>query len=182
MLDDQAMDSNVSIRGKLRQMEPVDEIVAARIRHLRKQRNITQQSLARALGQSMQQIQKYESGANRISIGRLFALSRAMGVSIHYFLDAISTDADFFEFPDEKNIRDTETLMDIFRRIRDPRMKEAILKFARLAQDYSMGQVTAGREYSRGRQLNTTQLAVFDEAQEFAMRHRELLNDDLSGG
>jgi transcriptional regulator with XRE-family HTH domain len=48
---------------------------------------MTQQQLATAVGIKFQQIQKYESGANRISASRLWDLSRALDVPISYFFD-----------------------------------------------------------------------------------------------
>lgn len=46
---------------------------------------MTQQQLADAIGIRFQQIQKYESGANRISASRLWSIARAMDVPIAFF-------------------------------------------------------------------------------------------------
>lgn len=46
---------------------------------------MTQQQLADAIGIRFQQIQKYESGANRISAARLWSIARAMGVPVSFF-------------------------------------------------------------------------------------------------
>ncbi len=63
---------------------PVDVHVGARVRMRRTLLGMTQMDLADALGMSFQQVQKYESGANRISASRLFALSRVLDVPIEY--------------------------------------------------------------------------------------------------
>ena len=45
----------------------------------------------RLLGLTFQQVQKYEKGVNRVSAGRLFEMSTAMGVPITYFFDGAET-------------------------------------------------------------------------------------------
>ena len=44
--------------------------------------NISQNQLGKDLGVSFQQIQKYESGRNRVSAGRLFDICKALNVSL----------------------------------------------------------------------------------------------------
>lgn len=46
---------------------------------------MTQTALARALGLTFAQIQKYENGTNRLSASRLVAAADALGVSVPYF-------------------------------------------------------------------------------------------------
>ena len=67
----------------------VDDHVGARIRLRRTLLGMTQDQLASALSISYQQIQKYETGANRISAGRLFEIAKCLGVDISYFFDGI---------------------------------------------------------------------------------------------
>ena len=43
---------------------------------------ISQADLAETLGVSFQQIQKYEKGVNRVSAARLFAICKALNVSL----------------------------------------------------------------------------------------------------
>lgn len=64
---------------------PVDIHVGERIRQLRVERGLSQPELAERLGVRYQQFQKYESGANRISAGRLYELARIMGVGLPWF-------------------------------------------------------------------------------------------------
>lgn len=49
---------------------------------------MTQTELAHRLGISFQQVQKYESGTNRVGAGRLFEIARAFGVPIQEFFPA----------------------------------------------------------------------------------------------
>ncbi|MFQ5971088.1 MAG: helix-turn-helix domain-containing protein [Alphaproteobacteria bacterium] len=62
--------------------------MGARVRQLRESRRMPQKELARRLGVSFQQIQKYEKGTNRISASRLWELSGILGVEpAHFFED-----------------------------------------------------------------------------------------------
>jgi transcriptional regulator with XRE-family HTH domain len=68
---------------------PVDVHVGKRIRQRRWLVGMTQQQLAEQVGIKFQQIQKYETGANRVSASRLWDISRALQVSISFFFEGI---------------------------------------------------------------------------------------------
>lgn len=57
----------------------VDVNVGARVRNRRLAIGLTQDKLAKAVGITFQQIQKYEKGVNRIGAGRLQDISRVLG-------------------------------------------------------------------------------------------------------
>ena len=65
-----------------RSPKDVDRLVGENIRRLRIQRNLTLAQTAGELGISHQQLQKYETGANRLSAGTLCAVAAVLGVSI----------------------------------------------------------------------------------------------------
>ena len=71
---------------------PIDLHVGRRLRARRRLLNLTQEKLANACGIRFQQIQKYESGANRISASRLWTLANALDVSVAYFFDGLEGD------------------------------------------------------------------------------------------
>jgi transcriptional regulator with XRE-family HTH domain len=71
---------------------PVDVHVGKRIRHRRWMVGMTQQQLADKVGIKFQQIQKYETGMNRVSASRLWDISEAMGVTIAFFFEGIGTE------------------------------------------------------------------------------------------
>ncbi|MBL0948122.1 MAG: helix-turn-helix domain-containing protein [Brevundimonas sp.] len=62
-----------------REGTPVDIWVGARIAGLRQALGLSQTSLAERVGVSFQQIQKYETGINRISASRLHQIALALG-------------------------------------------------------------------------------------------------------
>ncbi len=66
---------------------PVDIHVGARARLRRTLLGMTQTDLGDALDLAFQQVQKYESGNNRISASRLYDLCRVLDVSIVYLFE-----------------------------------------------------------------------------------------------
>ena len=66
---------------------PIDLHVGQRLRQRRRLLGLTQQKLADAVFIRFQQIQKYESGANRISASRLWALANALDVPVSFFFE-----------------------------------------------------------------------------------------------
>ncbi len=68
---------------------PVDAHVGKRIRHRRWMVGMTQQQLADKVGIKFQQIQKYETGMNRVSASRLWDIADALGVTIGFFFEGI---------------------------------------------------------------------------------------------
>ena len=68
---------------------PVDVYVGKRIRHRRWMNGTTQQQLAEAVGIKFQQIQKYETGMNRVSASRLWDISKVLDVQISFFFEGL---------------------------------------------------------------------------------------------
>jgi len=66
---------------------PIDVHVGARLRARRTLLGLSQTALGEVMGLSFQQLQKYESGSNRISASRLYELSKLLDVEIGYFFD-----------------------------------------------------------------------------------------------
>ncbi|MEM8579294.1 MAG: helix-turn-helix transcriptional regulator [Pseudomonadota bacterium] len=69
----------------------VDEHVGKRIRQRRWLIGMTQQKLAETVGIKFQQIQKYETGANRVSASRLWDIGEAMGVPVSFFFEGLES-------------------------------------------------------------------------------------------
>ena len=72
---------------------PVDAHVGKRIRHRRWMIGMTQQQLADKVGIKFQQIQKYETGMNRVSASRLWDIAAALEVPVSFFFEGLSADA-----------------------------------------------------------------------------------------
>lgn len=67
----------------------VDVHVGKRIRQRRWLVGMTQQKLAERVGIKFQQIQKYETGANRVSASRLWDIADALEVDIAFFFEGL---------------------------------------------------------------------------------------------
>lgn len=65
--------------------EEIDRYVGSRLAGLRRARRATQTQLGNALGVTFQQIQKYESGRNRISPSKLVRAAAFLDVHVVYF-------------------------------------------------------------------------------------------------
>ena len=65
-------------REKLEEPHPVDRHVGRRVQEKRLGLGLTQSALARALGVSFQQVQKYEQGRNRVATSKLVRMADAM--------------------------------------------------------------------------------------------------------
>ena len=72
---------------------PVDVHVGKRIRHRRWLVGMTQPQLAERVGIKFQQIQKYETGANRVSASRLWDIADALDVDISFFFEGLETES-----------------------------------------------------------------------------------------
>jgi transcriptional regulator with XRE-family HTH domain len=68
---------------------PVDIHVGQKLKQIRTLRRLSQTDVSRKLDISFQQIQKYETGSNRISASRLFELSQILDVSPSYFFEGL---------------------------------------------------------------------------------------------
>lgn len=61
----------------------VDKQAGQRLRQLRLQAEMSQEDLATLLNISFQQVQKYEKGANRLSVGRLIEVAKILKTTPH---------------------------------------------------------------------------------------------------
>ena len=80
----------------LEEPHPVDVYVGERVRYFRELRGMSQQQLGKRIGVRFQQVQKYESGANRTSASRLFLICEAFDITLPEF---------FASFYNKKNRR-----------------------------------------------------------------------------
>lgn len=71
---------------------PVDVHVGKRVRHRRWMNGTTQQQLAEAVGIKFQQIQKYETGMNRVSASRLWDIAKVLNVPVSFFFEGLDAE------------------------------------------------------------------------------------------
>lgn len=70
----------------------IDQFIGGKIYSLRLAKGLSRQQLSKVIGVTHQQLQKYEKGANRISVGRLFLIAKALSKDVSYFYEGLETD------------------------------------------------------------------------------------------
>ncbi len=132
-----------SAKKQVSRSGPIDIHVGARVRLRRNLLGLTLQTLAKAVGVTYQQLQKYEWGVNRIGASRLFNLSQVLDVPVSFFFEDLSPAAagagrkrrarGFSEAPaaaidfDVLSNRETIKLIRAYSRITNPRIRKRVL-------------------------------------------------------
>jgi transcriptional regulator with XRE-family HTH domain len=106
--------------------EEVDYHVGRRIRERRTMLGLTQQQVAERIGVTYQQAHKYEKGDNRVAVGRLYLIARALDVEPGYFFEGLGA-----ERPAEPSRRMTIELARDFVALPSRRHQEALCGLAR---------------------------------------------------
>lgn len=129
----------------------LDEYVGKRLKLRRVMLHMSQDELASMIGVTFQQVQKYESGANRVSASRLFIISKVLQVDVGFFfyglekeipqvVDAFSNyfenigdenhvSEESVEFDDPMNNTETLRLVNAYWRLNDAEKRQKILDF-----------------------------------------------------
>lgn len=103
----------------------IDIQLGQTLKQVRKSRKYSQLALAQELGITFQQVQKYETGTNRISASRLIDICRVLGMNVQEFYGLIEPDSDP---PDPLLTAQTAQLTGLFGKISDARLRKAILR------------------------------------------------------
>ena len=72
-------------------IEEIDKFIGNKIYSLRLAKGLSRQQLSKVIGVTHQQLQKYEKGNNRISVGRLVLIAKALDKNISYFYEGLET-------------------------------------------------------------------------------------------
>lgn len=118
--------------GWCRVTHEIDHLVGRRIRQRRWFAGLTQQELAESVGVKFQQIQKYETGANRVSASRLWMIGESLEVPVSYFFadDACTPAPRGQKWQPELPPKDLMLLAKLFSRLSSDQ-KEALLGLAK---------------------------------------------------
>ncbi|WP_318012759.1 helix-turn-helix transcriptional regulator [Mesorhizobium sp. BR1-1-2] len=68
---------------------PADQYVGRQIAAVRVQSDVSQAQLARSIGISFQQLQKYENARNRVSASMLYEIASSLGVPVGRFFEGL---------------------------------------------------------------------------------------------
>ena len=104
----------------------VDDHVGKIIRERRVTMGLTQQDLAEVLEISYQQLQKYETGANRISVGRLYEIAGRLEVDVADFFDGMDPTSERAPMEHGGTARSMINVTRDFSGISDPGIRSAV--------------------------------------------------------
>ena len=124
--------------------DPVDIHVGGRIRTRRLLIGMNQETLAKALGLTFQQVQKYEGGANRVSASRLSQIADILGVPIAYFFSGLeaggAVDAHEAELRERMQRSETIELIRCYYAISDPAVRRRFLDMVKAVAQSPQGE------------------------------------------
>jgi transcriptional regulator with XRE-family HTH domain len=113
---------------------PLDIALGSRIRLRRRELGYSQEQLAREVGITFQQVQKYEHGTNRVSFSRLVEIAQALGCGVTDIvgdLDKPGQDKAFSRHLVSLNEPGATELLDAYASITQPKHRRAILNLAK---------------------------------------------------
>lgn len=121
---------------------PVDVHVGHRLRQRRVAVGLTQDRLAKSVGITFQQVQKYERGTNRIVASRLYELAQVLKIPVEYFFEGLDPaeaatrvdnedDADMVNLPDVMGERETLMLVRAYHRIGDTQVRRRLVELVK---------------------------------------------------
>lgn len=130
--------------------QDIDSHVGKRLRLRRTMMGLSQEAVAKAVGITFQQVQKYEKGANAMNAVRLYEFAQFMHVPVAYFFDGLEQSANngsdqaggFAEEAEkfdhnQKRVSDRESLemMKAFKRIREQVVRKRLSDLVRAIAD-----------------------------------------------
>jgi transcriptional regulator with XRE-family HTH domain len=127
---------------------PVDVHVGQRLRQRRVAVGLTQDRLAKSVGITFQQVQKYERGTNRIVASRLFELAQVLKVSVEYFFDGLDPEThapapapahpgDEVNLPDVMGERETLLLVRAYHKIGDTLVRRRLVELVKSLSEHA---------------------------------------------
>jgi transcriptional regulator with XRE-family HTH domain len=75
-------------------IQKIDDFIGKKIYSLRLAKGLSRQQLAEVIDVTHQQLQKYEKAINRISVGRLVFIAKALDRNIDYFFEGLEEAGD----------------------------------------------------------------------------------------
>ncbi len=109
----------------------IDRHVGRRLREGRLSHGYSQDQLAKALKVTFQQVQKYETGRNRIGAGRLWEIACFLRVSPEYFFKGLGGKTENAPVESDRNTLECSRLLAAVSLHR----KRAIIQFVRAIQE-----------------------------------------------
>jgi len=128
----------------------IDVQIGKKLRLRRTEKGLTQEAIAKAVGVSFQQVQKYEKGANTLNARRLQQFAQTLHTKIGYFFDELDSprSGSIFSESTIPKTKDTDSLgnyppseresleiMKAFKRIKNPLLRKRFADLLRAAAE-----------------------------------------------
>jgi transcriptional regulator with XRE-family HTH domain len=115
---------------------PVDVHVGRRIRMRRVERKMSTATLGTAVGLTFQQIQKYETGVNRMGASRIFEICNVLKIPISFVFEGLPGSTRFENSPpqyfvDLMDLAEGPPLVAAFCKIVDPKLRRNIVRMVK---------------------------------------------------
>jgi transcriptional regulator with XRE-family HTH domain len=110
---------------------------------------MSQEKLGDLLGLTFQQVQKYEKGVNRIGAGRLYEISRILGVPIDFFYEGMTPGQDASGFAESRGAPPVMEFVSsgeglqlslAFMKIKDPKVRKRVLDLVKSLAEEEAGE------------------------------------------
>ncbi len=118
-----------------RSANAIDRKLGARVRARRLEIGMVQEELAARLGVTFQQVQKYESGTNRIAASRLFKIAEILELPVAAFFDGLGKGRDREPETDLLATPGASELVRLFVDIKSVRLRRRVLELVRALDD-----------------------------------------------
>lgn len=110
----------------------IDKMVSKRLKSRRVLLGLTQNDISKEIKVTIQQVQKYESGVNRVAAGKLFEIANFLKVPIGYFFDKGDKNETIENEDTNTNHRQTILLIQEFTKIENPRDKRKVIEMIKM--------------------------------------------------
>ena len=114
--------------------DPLDVALGRNIRIRRKSLGLSQSALASAVGLTFQQVQKYESGANRVSFSKLVEIAKGLNCRIADLIEGLVDGDQTAPVSDgEADLLSTTgavELLQLYAKIHSPRLRRALINLS----------------------------------------------------
>jgi transcriptional regulator with XRE-family HTH domain len=125
----------VKVTASQRGATELDRIIGTRLRARRLEVGISQEALARQVGLTFQQIQKYEKGTNRLGSVRLVQFAEILQVDTSYFLADLKANGKgttiVSRFAEFLATKDGTEIVEAMMKLGRPELRRSVIELAR---------------------------------------------------
>ncbi len=116
--------------------QKINDVIGQRLRLRRTIMGLSQEAIAKAVGITFQQVQKYEKGANALNANRLYEFAQLMHVPVAYFFEEMEkpmrvNNSRGLPAPDRESLE----VMKAFKNIKNRKIRKCLADLTRSIAD-----------------------------------------------